>query len=494
MAAGGTGPAAGKQLVAALRPEPPPVSAPAIARTTRSGGKGAGDDLRPPGARTQAQAGPPARGEQRPSAKDAAGRRDDAASAAHEAAASADSRAQARAQAAADAADKRSDFSAALDKARAPSQAPAQARPAQAGAPDAGQAAVRQAVQATEACAGATAAEAASLAMQAGSDGTAPDSIAATLERKPPDTGPAGDSLEAANAAVASLLGWLQPVLPVPGQQSAAHGGGGSDAREGSQGAGIDGIGGVEATGLVAAGAGNGSGTQAGTLPAVASAGAPSHGNAPDVQALAGASGNASAAASAAAALAGKADDPSAGALAYATRYGEAKAATPATAGGQAAQPPGFDASQSLRSSAAAMAAPAERSVPAPMGDRHWARALSTQVLLLANHKVESATLRLSPEHTGPIEVRIQLQDSGVSLAFNATQPDTRAALEQALPQLRAAFAGAGLALGQATVGQQMRQGSQFSHGAPNGTGTPADHPEVTAAVMRPLGLLDEYA
>jgi flagellar hook-length control protein FliK len=165
-----------------------------------------------------------------------------------------------------------------------------------------------------------------------------------------------------------------------------------------------------------------------------------------------------------------------------------------ASTNGSNAQAAGFEASQSLRASAAAMATPVERSVPAPMGDRHWARALSTQVMLLANHKVESAILRLSPEHTGPIEVRIQLQDAGVNLAFNATQADTRAALEQALPQLRAAFAGAGLALGQATVGQQMRQGSQFSQGGPNAVGRAADHPEATAAITRQVGLVDEYA
>ena len=494
MAAGTPGAAAGKSLVAAPRPEAPPVALPAVARAGR---KAAGDDSRPIESRAPARQGASARDGQRLAAQDAAERRDDAASAAHEAAASADNRAQVRAQGAADAADRRTAFSAALDKARAPSRSPQQAGPAQAGAPDPAQAAAQQAAQATEAGAGATAAEVASLALHGGAGGKTQDSTAGIPDRRKTDAVPGGDSLEAAHAAVASLLGWLQPVLPVTGKPSAAGdgAGGGGEAPGGSQGTGIDDVGslrGVQPADASALGASGGA--QAGALQPAALADGQVRGNAPDAQGLAVASQASLPGDPVANAAAAKADDPSAGAVAYATRYVEAKGATAASAGGNGVPSPGFDASQSMRTGAAAVAAPVERSVPAPMGDRHWARALSTQVLLLANHKVESATLRLSPEHTGPVEVRIQLQDSGVTLAFNATQADTRAALEQALPQLRAAFAGAGLALGQATVGQQMRQGSQFAHATPNGTASVADHPEATAAVVRPLGLLDEYA
>jgi len=485
MAAGGPGSASGKSLAAALRPEGPSTPAVTPVRVAQAGRKGGGQDPRPAEVRPPARQDAARQDDRRQAVNDSQARRDDAASASREAANAADSRAQARAQGAADAADRRSAFSAALDKARGPAQPAAQAQ-AQA------QSAARQAANSTGVTDGAmTAAAAAGTGLPA-----AQETADAAPDHKEADGSSATDALDAASAAVASLLGWLQPVVPVQGRQSTAGDGAGAegDARDDAAGA-IGASAAASVTGVPRdAAAGNAGDAQAGAQQPPAAAAGNEPGDARDAATLAAASGNSGSPAPHAGSLASALAESSPGATAYATRYGEPKPAIAPNASAQAAQAAGFDANQSIRASAAALAAPVERSVPAPMGDRHWARALSTQVLLLANHKIESATLRLSPEHTGPVEVRIQMQDSAINLAFSATQADTRAALEQALPQLRAAFAGAGLALGQATVGQQMRQGSQFSNGTPNGTGLPADHPEATAAVIRPAGLLDEYA
>jgi flagellar hook-length control protein FliK len=160
-----------------------------------------------------------------------------------------------------------------------------------------------------------------------------------------------------------------------------------------------------------------------------------------------------------------------------------------ATAGANA----GMDMAAALRAVSEASPAQLERSVAVPVHERHWPTALATQVLLLSNDKVQAATLRLSPEHLGPVEVRIDMQESTVNVSFTATHAETRAALEQALPQLRAVLAGAGLSLGQATVQQQARRESQNSNALPRTAGT-ADEPiEAPATLTRALGMIDEY-
>ena len=147
-----------------------------------------------------------------------------------------------------------------------------------------------------------------------------------------------------------------------------------------------------------------------------------------------------------------------------------------------------------LRAASATHPAQVERTVAVPVHDRHWPAAVATQVLILSNDKMQAATLRLSPEHLGPVEVRIDVQDANVNLNFSAAHADTRAALEQALPQLRAVLAGAGLTLGQATVQQQARGESQ-NPPAPPRANAAADAPvETPAAVVRALGIIDEYA
>ena len=146
-----------------------------------------------------------------------------------------------------------------------------------------------------------------------------------------------------------------------------------------------------------------------------------------------------------------------------------------------------------LRVANTGAASPAERTVAVAVHDRHWPTAVATQVLILSNDKVQAATLRLSPEHLGPVEVRIDLQDANVNVSFTAAHADTRSALEQALPELRNVLAGAGLTLGQATVQQQARRESQNPQPVPrggNGVETPIEAP---AAAMRTLGMIDEY-
>jgi flagellar hook-length control protein FliK len=133
------------------------------------------------------------------------------------------------------------------------------------------------------------------------------------------------------------------------------------------------------------------------------------------------------------------------------------------------------------------------RTISVPVQHPRWAEAVSSEIRWFAEQGVQNATLRLTPEHLGPVEVRLSLSDSQVTVNFAAASAETRAALELSLPRLREMLAGAGLSLGEAQVQQQMRQGSQnpLNRGGPEAD---SDLRDSLAAVPMRLGLVDEYA
>ena len=93
-----------------------------------------------------------------------------------------------------------------------------------------------------------------------------------------------------------------------------------------------------------------------------------------------------------------------------------------------------------------------------PVGSHGWAEELGTRLALQSVRGEHSGSLRLSPEHLGPLEVQIRLQDDKASVVFGAQHAETRAALHEALPRLRELFAASGLQLLDASV---TRDGSR---------------------------------
>ena len=138
-------------------------------------------------------------------------------------------------------------------------------------------------------------------------------------------------------------------------------------------------------------------------------------------------------------------------------------------------------------------ATPVVRSIAIPVHDRQWPQAMAAQVQVLSEQKVQAATIRLAPEHLGPVEVRIDLNQSRVDVTFTAAHAETRAALEQTVPELRAVLMGSGLTLGQATVQQQMRNGSQSAPDPARALPAVERDAQLEAAPVRLLGLVDEY-
>ncbi len=162
---------------------------------------------------------------------------------------------------------------------------------------------------------------------------------------------------------------------------------------------------------------------------------------------------------------------------------------------------------QSLPPVAAALAAAAAsaRELPSlprmesPVGTAAWRQELANTVNLMIDRGAQSATLRLSPEHLGPLEVRIAIREGETSLWFGAAHADTRHALEQALPRLREQFASAGLSLGQSSVSQGSPQEPRNLRAAMISgiSAASSDAAEISApagrVTSRITGLIDTY-
>jgi flagellar hook-length control protein FliK len=132
-----------------------------------------------------------------------------------------------------------------------------------------------------------------------------------------------------------------------------------------------------------------------------------------------------------------------------------------------------------------------------PVGTAAWNDELGNQLTWMTHQGLDSASLRLSPEHLGPLEVRISVQNGDASVWFGATHPDTRAALEQALPHLREMFANQGLTLTDSGVSRESPR-QQSKNPAPQGVAAVSaiggTNMAATSAVRVSLGLLDTYA
>lgn len=136
------------------------------------------------------------------------------------------------------------------------------------------------------------------------------------------------------------------------------------------------------------------------------------------------------------------------------------------------------------------------RSMHAPVGTRAWTDELGSQLMLMTDKGQHTASLRLTPEHLGPLEIRIALRDEQASVWFGAAHADTRAAIEQALPRLRELFAAQGMVLADAGVSDEAPKQGAFEYSSRSAAAPvePGDAPTQGAASPVHTGLLDAYA
>jgi flagellar hook-length control protein FliK len=134
------------------------------------------------------------------------------------------------------------------------------------------------------------------------------------------------------------------------------------------------------------------------------------------------------------------------------------------------------------------------RPVHTPVGSSAWADDIGSRVTLMAKQGEQTASLRLSPEHLGPLEIRVAIRDDQASVWFGAAHADTRAAIENALPRLREMFEAQGMSLTDAGVFREPPR-DQATQPSANARGSEDGQAESQATTTRTLlGLVDAYA
>ncbi|MCK2184926.1 flagellar hook-length control protein FliK [Halomonas getboli] len=154
---------------------------------------------------------------------------------------------------------------------------------------------------------------------------------------------------------------------------------------------------------------------------------------------------------------------------------------------------------------AAGVATAQQTSLSAPVGSQTWPGQLGQRLVQFARQGGEQhIEMKLHPAELGPLSVTLKVGDQGAQAHFLSSHAQVRHALEQAIPQLREALAGQGIALGETSVGEQRQGGSEgegrrFAETAGGPSGSEGEEPSELARATPPLervldGRVDLYA
>lgn len=151
-----------------------------------------------------------------------------------------------------------------------------------------------------------------------------------------------------------------------------------------------------------------------------------------------------------------------------------------------------------------ALVLPAAR-ISVPVGQPGWGQAVGTQVAWFVSQNISAASLRLNPQHLGPLEMQVSLDGDQASVSFTSQQGLVRDALESSVPRLREMLSENGLNLVNVNVSQQgksHRDGqnaadSRHEAGVANaegGSNEPAPGSGMRQNITLTQGLVDFYA
>ncbi len=137
-----------------------------------------------------------------------------------------------------------------------------------------------------------------------------------------------------------------------------------------------------------------------------------------------------------------------------------------------------------------------------PLGQPGWASELGRTVIKLTDRDIAEATLKINPEHLGPIDIAIDMHGKSACVAFVASTPEARQALEQSLPQLAQMLSDTGISLTQSSVGQGSQSGGrENASSTPKTNASAGDKPDlqaqplpVTRTIVTRLGGVDTFA
>ncbi len=144
-----------------------------------------------------------------------------------------------------------------------------------------------------------------------------------------------------------------------------------------------------------------------------------------------------------------------------------------------------------------------------PVGTSAWNHEVGQATLRMAANDLQNVSLRLNPEHLGPLDVQLRIDNGVAHLQFAATHADTRHALESSRATLDQMLGQQGIKLGDWSVGQQSsnpssaggfdasstqrdaRRGAAGDGMTDDGTTTATT---IVARTTNGLGLVDTFA
>ncbi len=97
------------------------------------------------------------------------------------------------------------------------------------------------------------------------------------------------------------------------------------------------------------------------------------------------------------------------------------------------------------------------------VGSSEWGKALGQQLSQLGRGLHQVAELQLNPPGLGPLKVTLNMNNQQMEALFVSAHSQVRAAVEAALPQLRASLADSGISLGHTSVSADSQPQAAFS-------------------------------
>jgi len=143
--------------------------------------------------------------------------------------------------------------------------------------------------------------------------------------------------------------------------------------------------------------------------------------------------------------------------------------------------------------------------ISVPVGQPGWGQAVGTQVAWFVSQNISAASLRLNPQHLGPLEMQVSLDGDQASVSFTSQQGLVRDALESSVSRLREMLSENGLNLVNVNVSQQGKShqdgqdaaDSRHEAGVTNaegGSNEPAPGSGMRQNIALTQGLVDFYA
>ncbi len=102
-----------------------------------------------------------------------------------------------------------------------------------------------------------------------------------------------------------------------------------------------------------------------------------------------------------------------------------------------------------------------QASVNTPFGKSGWTQAVAQQVMVMVKDKVQTISLALNPPNLGPLQVVVKIENQVANVQFSSAIPEVQQALREGLPVLQDMLGQAGVALGQADIGNRQPQRGQ---------------------------------